>query len=84
MSILVVEIVCPSTSRSYDFKIPSDMKAENIKSHLIEDIRLFEGSPELFRDKEAEICLFSVKGQLSGNETLESAGVKTGDRLTLV
>ena len=48
MNLITIEVICPSTSGSYDFKLPVKMSAGEIKRQIMEDIRSFEGLPELF------------------------------------
>lgn len=83
MNIITVEVICPATSGSYDYKIPIKMKAGEIKKQIIEDIRIFEGIPSLFCDENA-VSLYYEEGCISDDITPEYAGVKNGDRLMLI
>lgn len=83
MNLITIELLCPSTSRSYDFKLPVKMLAGDIKRQMIEDIRSFEGLPELFGTEES-IHLYCENGCISDRSTPENAGVKNGDRLMII
>lgn len=83
MNLITIEVICPSTSGSYDFKLPVKMSAGEIKRQIMEDIRSFEGLPELFGSGES-IYLYSENGCISDSITLENAGVGNGDRLAII
>jgi len=83
MNIIAVEVLCPSTSRKYDYKIPIKMEACEIRKQMIEDIRIFEGVPELFAD-ESSVRLFCADGCIPDTATPEEAGVRNGDRIMLI
>lgn len=83
MNLITVEVLCPSTSRNYDFKMPVKMSVGDIKRQMIEDIRSFEGLPELF-SRETEIHLYSENGCISDDSLPENAGVKNGDKLMII
>ena len=83
MNLITVELLCPSTSRTYDFKLPVKMTAGETKKQMIEDIRSFEGLPELFENTE-NIYLYCDNGCISDDSTLENVGIKNGDRLMIV
>lgn len=82
--ILNVEVMCPSTSRSYDYKIPPSMKVSDIKKRIINDIRLYEGLSDLFSDEENVGIYCEDKCRLGDDITLSNAGVKSGDRLMII
>ncbi len=83
MNVITVEVLCPSTSRCYDYRLPVKMRAEDIKKQVIEDIRLYEGISELFED-EKNIHLYCENGCIAESVTLEYMGVQNGDRIMLI
>lgn len=83
MSLITVEVLCPSTSRSYDYRLPVKMQAGGIKKQIIEDIRIFEGIPDLFEDEE-KIHLYCENGCIADSDTPEYAGVRNGDRIMII
>lgn len=83
MNIITVEVVCPATSRSYDYKLPVKMKAGDIKLQMIEDIRLFEGISTLFGN-ENDIHIYTQWGCIADGTTPEYAGVRNGDKLMII
>lgn len=82
--ILNVEVMCPSTSRSYDYKIPPSMKAGDVKKRIISDIRLYEGLPDLFSEEENIGIYCENNCRLGDDISLGNAGVKSGDRLMII
>lgn len=84
MRLINVEIVCPSTSRSYDYKIPPLMKAGTVKQRIIEDIRIYEGIDDLLPNVN-KIGLYCEDMSVIGNNVnFETAGVKNGDKIMLI
>lgn len=84
MGLLTVEIICPSTSRSYDYRIPPKMKISEAVKKILEDIRVFEGIPELFTS-ETDMGLYCCDRLLMDGELcFADYGVKSGDRLMIV
>ncbi len=83
MNIITVEVICPSTSRKYDYRMPVKMKAGYIKKQIIEDIRVYEGISTLFED-EKNINLYCERCMIDDNATLEEAGIKNGDRIMVI
>lgn len=82
--ILNVEVMCPSTSRSYDYRIPPSMKVGDIKKRIISDIRLYEGLPDLFIEEEDVGIYYEDSFRLNDNASLGGAGVKNGDRIMII
>lgn len=83
MNLITVEILCPSTSRSYDYKLPVKMQAGDIKKQIIEDIRIFEGIANLFENEE-KIHLYCENGCIADSATPEYAGVRNGDKIMII
>ena len=83
MNVITVEIICPATSRNYDYKLPVKMKAGEIKKQIIEDIRIFEGMTALF-ENEKDIHLYFEEGCIGDDLTFEYAGIKNGDRIMVI
>lgn len=84
IQILNVEVICPSTSRNYDYKIPPSMKVGDIKKRIISDIRLYESLPDLFADEETIGIYCENKCRLGDDIALGEAGVKSGDRIMII
>ena len=84
MNLLTVEVICPSVSRSFDFRIPPKMSTADVKARLIDDIRTFEDNAELFADAKKVGLYCETTGRIPESSDLESAGVKCGDRIMLI
>lgn len=80
MNLITIEVICPAVSGSFDFRFPVKMKFSDIKTKLIEDIRIFEDQQELFE----QVSIFTENGCVTGEMTLADAGVKNGDRIIIV
>ncbi|MCM1577909.1 MAG: ubiquitin family protein [Ruminococcus sp.] len=83
MNLITVEVICPSTSRKYDYRLPVRMKAGDIKKQMVEDIRIYEGISSLFEEADS-VNLYCERCMLDDEATPEEAGVKNGDRLMIV
>lgn len=83
MELITVEVLCPSTSRSYDYRLPIKMRSGDIKKQIIEDIRSFEGITDLFEDEE-RIRLYCENGCIDDSITPEYAGVQNGDKIMII
>lgn len=83
MNLITVEVLCPSTSRSYDYRLPIKMQAGEIKKQMIEDIRIFEGMTDLFGSGE-NVQLYCENGCIDDSVTPEYAGVRNGDRIMII
>ncbi len=83
MNTITAEILCPSTARSYDYRLPLNMKAAKVIGLLKEDICTFEGIPDLFEQYE-DMHIYCERGCIADEATIEEAGVKSGDRLMLI
>ncbi len=81
MNLITIEVLCPAVSDSFDFRFPVKMKAEDLKTRLIEDIRTFENNPDLFC---GNVSVFYEGGCMTPEMTLEDAGVKNGDRIMII
>lgn len=84
MRLINIEIICPSTSRSYDYRIPPLMMSEAVKKRIIEDIRIYEGIEDLFPNED-DIRLYLENMSVIGVDvSMEDAGVKNGDKIMLI
>lgn len=83
MNVITVEVICPATSRNYDYKMPIKMNVGEIKKQVIEDIRIFEGMMSLF-ENENDVHFYCDEGYINDNLTPEYMGIKNGDRLMLI
>lgn len=83
MNVITVEVLCPSTSRSYDYRLPVKMTAGSIKKQIIEDIRIFEGLSDLFENEE-NVRIYCDKCCIADSATPESVGVRNGDKIMII
>ena len=82
LKIITVEIICPATSRSYDFRVSSKIEVSEAKKQIIHDICVYEDMEDMML--ESSTLLFSENEQLYENMDLASQGIHNGDRLYLV
>ena len=85
MDKILLEIVCPATSKHYDFWISKQMKISVAKSKIISEIREYEKNEGLFGD-ESKVMLFCENEKVlqDENRTVEQSGVQSGDCLMLI
>jgi uncharacterized ubiquitin-like protein YukD len=85
MEELLVEVVCPATSKNYDFWIPKKMTVKNIIKKVTEDIMALEMNENLF-DLSKEVLLFHYESRkvLSDEYTAIEAGIVTGNMLMIL
>lgn len=83
MKYVIVELICPSVSGSYDYSIPIRLKVGDIKRRIIEDIRIYEQLPMLFLHKN-DVSLYCKEGCLDDEMTFEYAGIKNGDQIMII
>lgn len=85
MDKILVEVDCPSTSKTYDFWISKKMNLATAKEKMIEEIRMFEKNDLIFED-EKETFLYREKKESLAQEsfTFEELGIQSGETLFLV
>jgi len=85
MNDILITLYCPPTSKTYDFWAAKNMTAKDALIKFSDAICEYEGKPDVFSDKETLIlCSYMTKKALVPDETLESAGIKSGDKLALL
>ena len=85
MNELLINLYCPSTSKYYDFWVPGGLSVESLISQICDDICELENNTEIFADRDKLLlCSYHVGKALPPDMTLEKAGIRSGDRLTLV
>lgn len=83
MDKILVEIKCPSTSQSYDFRISKKLTAAEALRKIVDEIRLYEHNDKLFKDK---AVLFSprLNCALNPEMTMVENSVCGGDVLVIL
>ncbi|MBR5091079.1 MAG: hypothetical protein IK093_16765 [Ruminiclostridium sp.] len=82
LNVFTVEVVCPATSRSYDFVLPARLEVGELRHSIIEDICTYEDISGLI---DADTTLLFCNGdQLFDGADLVSQGVHNGDKIYLV
>ena len=85
MNDYLINIYCPSTSKSYDFWIPKTMKVHDCIEQVCDAICEFENNQYIFKNRKALLlCSYLEKSALNASLTLDLAGVRSGDRLAIV
>lgn len=84
MTKLLIEIVCPSTGRRYDFWLSKKMLVEDVIEALVFNIKHNEGNLELFSNPLDLILFKPIDYILDRKATLEQLGVQSGDTLILI
>ena len=85
MNELLINIYCPSLSKSYDFWIPKDLKAGSVIEQVCDAICEIENNKNIFINRETLLlCSYMQQYVLQNDLTLDYAGVRSGDRLAVV
>ncbi len=85
MEKIIVEIKCPATSKSYEFRISKKLSVAEGMKKIISEIRGLEHNEALFTAND-DISIFSVRGNnvLNKKMTFSENGVKSGDTLMIL
>ncbi len=85
MEKIIVEIKCPATSKSYEFRISKKLSVAEGMKKIISEIRGLEHNEALFTAND-DISIFSVRGNnvLNKKMTFSENGVKSGDALMIL
>lgn len=85
MDEVLVEIICPATSKTYDFWLAKKMTVEQAALRVAKDIMLYELNERLF-DMESPLFfyLYENRALLNHAYTIEQSGVQSGCRLILL
>lgn len=81
---ILIEVLCPSVSRRWDFRIPTRMKLSDVKEQMIADIQLYEGSDIIFSNPESVFLMNSDGEVLNGEFTAEESGIDSGDVIMII
>lgn len=84
MNKILIEVYCPSISKSFDFWLPKKIVIQKAILLILEEIKSYEKNNILFSNPK-DILLFSKDiGYLNKSLTFENAGVKSGDTLIIL
>lgn len=83
MNKMIVEVKCPATSKSYDFRISKKLSAAEGKEKILDEIRTFESNSGLMPQDVSLFCAGTGK-ILNGELTFSENGVKSGDTLMII
>lgn len=85
MDKVLVEIICPATSKSYDFWVAKKLGARQAAVRIAKDIMLYEMNEELFDTGKGLFLYFYENRELLNQDyTMEQSGVRSGCRLMLI
>lgn len=85
MNKILIEIICSSTSKRYDFWVPRKMPIGLIIEKIAADICLYEENDELF-DFDIGVFFYSIEQKmfLNNSQTMIEGGIKGGNRLLII
>jgi len=85
MDKIIVEIKCPASSKSYEFRISKRLSVIEGMEKIISEIRGFEQNEKIFSmDNELSIFCARLNSILNLNMTFAENGVKSGDTLMII
>lgn len=85
MEKIILEIKCPATSKSYEFRISKKLLVAEGMRKIISEIREIEHNEAMFPSNK-DISIFSIRENniLNGKMTFSENGVKSGDTLMIL
>lgn len=85
MDKLLIEVICPATSKTYDFWVSKKLDVKTGRKKIMQEIVAFEASNIIFSNKDT-VFAFSedIDGVIDDNVTFEQAGLKSGDKIMLI
>lgn len=85
MDKIIVEMKCPASSKSYEFRISKRLSVSEGMEKIISEIRGFEQNEKIFSmDNELSIFCARLNSILNLNMTFAENGVKSGDTLMII
>lgn len=85
MDKIIVEVKCPASAKSYEFRISKRLPTGEGMKKIISEIRGFEQNEKIF-SKDGELSIFCARlnSILNLNMTFSENGVKSGDTLMII
>lgn len=85
MDRILAEVLCPATSKKYEFWISKKMLNKDVKLRVTEEISNYEMNEYLFCNIENIYLLDANTNELLNDEwSIEDSGLKSGDLLVLI
>lgn len=84
MNKILIEIICPSLSRRWDFWAAVDVETSKVAATMISEICEYENDADIFKGFE-RIDLYNKSGMILNPEfTLRENGVHSGDSVMII
>ena len=84
MDKVLVEVICPATSRKYEFWISRRMTVKQAAIRIARDIMLFESNEELFDEEGIFLYFYENRTLLNQEFTIGQSGLRSGCTLYLI
>lgn len=84
MDKVLIEVVCPATSRRYEFWLARKMTVGQAALRMARDIMLYESNDGLFDEENLFLYFYENRVLLDQKHTIGQAGLRSGCRLYLV
>lgn len=85
MDKLLLDVICPATSRHYDFWVSKKLHIGTAKERIISEIKEYEDlPPSIWEGRDLFLYWYRHGKRLDEKSTFEHAGVKSGDRIMLI
>lgn len=84
MNNFFIEIYCPATARTYDFRIPKRIPIKDLIETAAEEIRIYESNESMFKSTDNLFLFDENYVPLCPDETAEQAGILSGKFLMLL
>lgn len=85
MDKIIIEVKCPASAKSYEFRISKRLPVGEGMGKIISEIRGFEQNEKIF-SRDSELSLFCGRSGniLNADMSFEENGVKGGDMLMII
>ena len=85
MSVILISVYCPSISKTYDFWVPYDISVGSALLQFCDAICEHENNDEIFSNRDSLVVSSYLLGRALGkDETLDFAGIMSGDKLAIL
>ena len=84
MDKIIVEIKCPASAKSYDFRISKKLSVSEGLKKIIAEIRGIEQNEKIFANDEVSLFMGNNNAILNTNMTFAENGIRSGDILMLI
>lgn len=84
MDKIIVEVICPVSAKTYEFRISKKLSASEGKEKIISEIRGIEQNDEIFLGTDVSLFSGRLECVLREDISFSENGVRSGDVLMII